>query len=245
MRTNPKLASKIRLNAHQILGICDNPRAVLAMIRAAKYDNIAAGKPSDKRFDVLGSNGHIYSVNPSSSRYQVFEISLACANCNRVGEFMALSRDRASATDHAHFNLLAADGELMTQDHVYPRSAGGPNAVHNLQTMCQPCNRYKGSSIPEGQPAPVMCDRRPLTSLEVFLKSIQKHEPQRRNNLIRFGLKELLVSKAEREKLNPNLKAVPTDEEIIRGLVSIIEDLNPSDSDAEPITHLRNFWRRQ
>lgn len=30
-------------------------------------------------------------------------------------------------------------------DHVTPRSWGGSDADNNLQTLCRPCNRFKGN----------------------------------------------------------------------------------------------------
>jgi hypothetical protein len=47
-----------------------------------------------------------------------------------------------------HFNLYAADGTLMTKDHIIPKSKGGIDKVHNMQTMCYPCNKAKGAVYP-------------------------------------------------------------------------------------------------
>lgn len=40
--------------------------------------------------------------------------------------------------------------ELLTIDHVVPRSRGGSNDEDNLQTLCAPCNTLKGDKLPEG-----------------------------------------------------------------------------------------------
>lgn len=34
----------------------------------------------------------------------------------------------------------------LTIDHIVPKSRGGGNGEHNLQTMCRPCNNAKGDS---------------------------------------------------------------------------------------------------
>jgi 5-methylcytosine-specific restriction endonuclease McrA len=38
--------------------------------------------------------------------------------------------------------------ENLTQDHVIPRSKGGPNGLANKQLLCQPCNVTKGARLP-------------------------------------------------------------------------------------------------
>jgi 5-methylcytosine-specific restriction endonuclease McrA len=38
--------------------------------------------------------------------------------------------------------------ELLTVDHVVPRSRGGDHSWSNLVTACKPCNQQKGSHLP-------------------------------------------------------------------------------------------------
>jgi hypothetical protein len=37
----------------------------------------------------------------------------------------------------------------LTIDHIFPKSRGGSDKTHNLQTLCAKCNREKGDSLPE------------------------------------------------------------------------------------------------
>lgn len=39
--------------------------------------------------------------------------------------------------------------EIMTVDHVIPRSKGGTNDPENLVAACQPCNSLKADRTPE------------------------------------------------------------------------------------------------
>lgn len=64
--------------------------------------------------------------------------------------------------DTPHFNLYAVEfvwgrvnGRrkrvphyiLMTRDHIYPKSKGGPDSIDNSQTMCAKCNQRKANII--------------------------------------------------------------------------------------------------
>jgi len=53
-----------------------------------------------------------------------------------------------------HLNLYATkDGNevLMTKDHRYPRSKGGPDTLDNLDPMCTHCNSKKADKIKENK----------------------------------------------------------------------------------------------
>jgi hypothetical protein len=47
-----------------------------------------------------------------------------------------------------HFNLYGYNHNgnevLMTKDHIFPKSMGGSETLKNMQTMCGPCNYFKG-----------------------------------------------------------------------------------------------------
>lgn len=65
----------------------------------------------------------------------------------------ALTRKKMPAgmqTPHLNLYGFSRRGRriLMTQDHIFPKHAGGSNGIENLQTMCTCCNSYKGGMLP-------------------------------------------------------------------------------------------------
>ncbi len=42
---------------------------------------------------------------------------------------------------------IAADGAKLEVDHIVPVSRGGTNDPHNLQTLCEACNRGKSNRL--------------------------------------------------------------------------------------------------
>ena len=83
-------------------------------------------------------------IRVSSLRMVTFKVKgTDCVRCGKKGAYFRKTR---SSTDVPwHFNLYAADGTLMTKDHIIPKSKGGKDFLHNMQTMCTHCNRAKGS----------------------------------------------------------------------------------------------------
>ena len=110
--------------------------------------------PAKRLLKVLnGSNYNLelngFNVHPRSKRYQVFQRDLKCACCDREVTYALLqihtNKRGGYSSNQAHFNFFAADGSLMTKDHIIPQSKGGSNTMNNLQTMCEHCNRRKGN----------------------------------------------------------------------------------------------------
>ena len=70
-----------------------------------------------------------------------------CVNehCQKEGIYLI----KAQNTDGGfHIDLYTADFELMTIDHIIPKSKGGTNTLENLQPMCHTCNTHKADKIP-------------------------------------------------------------------------------------------------
>ncbi len=88
-----------------------------------------------------------FQVHPISLRYMTFyQKGTKCVCCGKEGTHFRLTGD--SNTNRRHFNLYAEDGTLITKDHIIPKSKGGLDRVLNMQTMCYPCNKAKGSTCP-------------------------------------------------------------------------------------------------
>lgn len=68
-----------------------------------------------------------------------------CIHCNRQATVIAKGKGRGSF----HWDLYCKEpnGKYipLTVDHILPKGLGGTNDINNLQPLCYPCNRKKGS----------------------------------------------------------------------------------------------------
>ena len=75
----------------------------------------------------------------------------SCVSCGFKGTFFAVE----ALNGGQHLNLYGWDEDgdelMLTHDHIIPVSKGGKNILSNVQTMCWPCNKHKGSSVSIGQ----------------------------------------------------------------------------------------------
>lgn len=86
-------------------------------------------------------------VKLSGRRLRLFATKgTQCKGCARMGRYYMAERNQGNAG--FSLNLYAACGTLMTQDHIFPLSRGGTNAMENLQPMCSTCNGRKGDTLP-------------------------------------------------------------------------------------------------
>lgn len=82
-----------------------------------------------------------------------FEKSVTCVSCGAEGSYFAKEKSwsQLDPSQRYHLNLYGisknGDHVLMTKDHIYPRSKGGPDHISNMQTMCSSCNRKKSDKI--------------------------------------------------------------------------------------------------
>lgn len=86
-------------------------------------------------------------VGTSSQRYQVFSNSVNCVSCDHEGSFFGVERHAGDTKYHMNLYAMDVDGRevLMTKDHIKAKANGGKNSLDNYQTMCEICNREKGS----------------------------------------------------------------------------------------------------
>lgn len=67
---------------------------------------------------------------------------LVCTNerCNKIGVHLIKAVDTGG---NEHIDVYTSNFELMTVDHIKPRSKGGTDQLINKQPMCSSCNSKK------------------------------------------------------------------------------------------------------
>jgi 5-methylcytosine-specific restriction endonuclease McrA len=85
-------------------------------------------------------------VNINSVRLRTFKANTTCVSCGRKATHFNLEKGKYDNSKRYHLNLYSKD-ILMTKDHIIPKSLGGSNGLHNMQTMCLPCNQKKGNGF--------------------------------------------------------------------------------------------------
>jgi hypothetical protein len=65
-------------------------------------------------------------------------------NCNKIGTKIGVAKE---SHDKVSYKLYTDDGEMLTVDHVIPKSKGGQNNLSNYQLLCRECNFLKGNDI--------------------------------------------------------------------------------------------------
>ena len=65
---------------------------------------------------------------------------LKCVRCERYGKYLIAARDVSGSI---HVDIYTEKFELMTVDHIKPKSKGGTYNIENLDPMCSFCNSKK------------------------------------------------------------------------------------------------------
>jgi hypothetical protein len=74
------------------------------------------------------------------------EKGLKCVSCERVGKYLIVAKDKSGSI---HIDIYTKDFELMTVDHIKPKSKGGSYDIENLDPMCTFCNSEKSNKWEE------------------------------------------------------------------------------------------------
>lgn len=82
-------------------------------------------------------------------RFKIFEeIGYDCVQCGMIGSHVVWWQEYKKGTNH--YDIAGyKDGKLLmiTIDHIYPKSKGGPDDIANYQPMCSTCNGRKSDKI--------------------------------------------------------------------------------------------------
>jgi len=81
----------------------------------------------------------------TSKRFaSVMKLGECCVVCGLKRDYVAQGKDNGNSL---HWDLYAADGTMMTIDHILPKSKGGKDEIENYQLMCAPCNHQKDNFV--------------------------------------------------------------------------------------------------
>jgi 5-methylcytosine-specific restriction endonuclease McrA len=113
-------------------------------------------------FVAIKNNQKVFNyANLNNLRIQNFFLhGTTCVCCGKCGNVFKVERTPGSKYNKYsqwHLNLYAADGMLMTADHIVPKSRGGKTEISNLQPMCSHCNMKKGNRMPNDPITEVKC----------------------------------------------------------------------------------------
>ena len=128
-------------------------------------------------FTTIDFEGTPLKVKISSIWLKTFlNKGIKCANCDKIGDHFKITFSYDGRNQH--LNLFTADNQLMTCDHIIPRSKGGKDSLTNTQTMCDKCNFKKGATLPGDLPAQQLIDNTEYADLFLNKKArrrLEKH----------------------------------------------------------------------
>lgn len=101
--------------------------------------------------------GYVFSEEASMEKLEEFKDhrrltvfynkGLKCAHpeCKKVGTRLIKGLGPGGTV---HWDIYTQDLEMMTVDHIHPKSKGGGEELENKQPMCRSHNTKKGNKVP-------------------------------------------------------------------------------------------------
>jgi 5-methylcytosine-specific restriction endonuclease McrA len=87
-----------------------------------------------------------FNIFTGNDNYNVLsKYNFTCAMCGKKATYCNLEYN---IRYKYHFNAYTEDGEMLTKDHIYPKSKGGLNQLINYQLLCYSCNQKKKDNSP-------------------------------------------------------------------------------------------------
>jgi 5-methylcytosine-specific restriction endonuclease McrA len=91
-------------------------------------------------------------TDPQSTRIRMIANGqISCVSCGLKGNHFYIERHENDTISKHSLNLYAIDRcgveQMLTWDHIIPKSLGGSNLLDNAQCMCEKCNRAKGNYL--------------------------------------------------------------------------------------------------
>lgn len=130
-------------------------------------------------------DGHTVSVKGARLRTYALH-GCKCVHCGIEGKVFSVKPNGGSyKKPHGHLNLFAFDPMgnpvLMTSDHIWPVSKGGPHGTPNRQPLCVNCNSKKNDRLPNAEELETLA-RNGVDLKALITKYKNKKDPWRTSN---------------------------------------------------------------
>lgn len=128
------------------------PKKLLTLKRKIFSTEICSLSKIELRICGIVLSDHPLSIIEKMKTHRRFQVyyhkGVKCVSCDKTGVRVIQT---AKLPHSIHFDLYTQDLELMTVDHILPKSKGGKMTLENLQPMCQTCNTVKGNTYACGK----------------------------------------------------------------------------------------------
>lgn len=90
-----------------------------------------------------------YTLKTKNDRYLNFiKNGFKCSKCGIEGEYVNLECCQRLGNHLNVYGKKNGKAVLLTKDHIYPKSKGGLDDIHNYQVLCEKCNSKKSDNSP-------------------------------------------------------------------------------------------------